>query len=108
MWTNYGDVNPLEHGGIWLEKDQEHCYRVVLLDTMDEKYLFRDCYVDISGEWIKWKDVLDCSGHDKDATEVDKVLALLNYYSILEFEGCERVISHEEVLKELEMYEIPV
>lgn len=108
MWTNYGDANPLEWGGLWIDKDtdREHCYRAIMLDVMDDGYLFNDCYVDVTESWINWEEVLSYVGESSLKTEVDKVIALLSYYSVLNFGSYERVLSEEEVLKELEAYEI--
>lgn len=63
-WTNYGDVNPIEHGGMFVKYDEEiggRNYYVIQLTPLEdvdtEKWAVIDGYVDLDDDWIEWKDV---------------------------------------------------
>lgn len=107
-WVNYGDVNPLVHGGIFVLAESETTFRIIKVDppgTRDyynTKYVIQDLYVDTTDEWhLKDKaDVeayADCAG----AAESDPVryaLALIEYYSPGNF-GChvDVIVEPEEI-----------
>ncbi len=61
-WKKYGDVNPLEHGGLWVAHDTEiegRCYYVIGLNPIDgeNKWRFIDGYIDLDDTWIDWNEV---------------------------------------------------
>lgn len=90
VWENYGDINPLVHGGLWIVKDSTnntayYVVKVELLDDIDNTWLYDDCYVDVSENWINWDNVNSCCDINKSSSNIDKVIALMSYYSPLEF-----------------------
>jgi len=91
-WENYGDVNPLEHGGLFIRKDPDFkdCYYVIEVYMTDdeESWLMGDCYVDISDDWIDWKGALGYTGDDpSEATDIDRVIGAYSYYGAENFGG---------------------
>ena len=90
VWENYGDVNPLEHGGLWIINDtnDNNSYYVVKVQKLeDEKntWLYDDCYVNVTESWIDWESVYDYCDITGESSNIDKVVALVSYYSPLEF-----------------------
>lgn len=117
-WTNYGDVNWVEHGGTFISHDRDSSYNVIhFLDITEETqskqpYLKIDeAYVDISDEWIDWESVLSTAGYsleDLDSIEDDeKALLAFEHYGSLELSGSLRDFdSLEKALKYMEDFEI--
>ena len=101
-YVNYGDVNPMEHGGIWLKRDLDTdenypCFWVVTIQLNEnEDYITRDLYVDLSSDWIEWDSVYSFAGIDVNATFEEKVIAAIEYYNPLNF-GVESVCSKEDI-----------
>ena len=69
MWTNYGDVNFIEHGGCQVKKtysDEEIKRYPRLNSTYDVFFVYREdetiiatlCTVDVDDSWINLEDVL--------------------------------------------------
>lgn len=106
MWTNYGDVNPLEHGGLWIDYDKDECYRVISLGIFDDSYLFGECYVDLSDSWINWEDVLDFVGCDTFLPPEQAVVAVISYYPIVNFGSYKVIIDRQEAIRRLNEYDI--
>ncbi|UNA01665.1 OCR-like antirestriction protein [Bacillus phage vB_BcgM] len=108
-WENYGDVNALEHGGVFIKKDTDYpldkCYYVVKVINMDsacgeEGYMVEECYMDLKDDWIDWEAVEStCDIAESDGV---KVCDLLSYYGITEFNGETYEFDNEsEVLEHL-------
>lgn len=97
-WVNYRDENFLEHGGLFIRKDEyDNCYHVVSYYDASED-LGEECFiligtgfVDISDTWIEWDSLADFSGLSKedfnDCTDMHKVEILVSYYGIEEVGG---------------------
>lgn len=92
-WVNYGDVSPIEHGGIFVKKESETTFRIIKLQFVDdeEKNLLWDCYVDITDSWIEKESVIktccDYITEDKPEFNVHFAIACTDYYSPANF-GC--------------------
>lgn len=106
-WTNYGDVNPLEHGGLWIKKDTEiksdTCYYVVKVDKVEDfenTWLYNEGYVDISDTWIKWEDIKNSCDTPSDATDERKVIDAIWYYGLVEFGGMEELKEGRKAIRE--------
>ena len=77
-WESYGDVNPLEHGGVWVrqDKDDKNCFTVITLDLYDEEdgtYQFTNSYIDITDSWIDWEAVSGFAGENRQKYASDVV-----------------------------------
>ena len=113
-WENYGDENPVEHGGFWVkkERDIEDCYYVITLAYYpdNENFILTDMYIDISSYWIDWKKISDYLGIPIEKLEIkDKIIGAISYYDYLNFEGDVLSFkSEEEVLKKLLEYSIKI
>ena len=90
-WVNIEDVNPLDHGGLWVKKDtSKGCYSVVRLsidEYVNDEYCIQDMYIDLNASWINWDDVKNCGGVSTYNNDYEKIQDLLGYYSSYEF-GC--------------------
>ncbi|QFP93424.1 UNVERIFIED_ORG: hypothetical protein Xoosp15_159 [Xanthomonas phage Xoo-sp15] len=97
QWGNFGDNNPIEYGTKFVKADveQENCFYVVQVISRDwtegiNEWLLSYGYVDLSSDWINWKDIKNFAGFDntcKDTEDGYKVSALVEYYGIHEFGG---------------------
>ena len=104
-WENYGDINPIEHGGVFVKKDVHNGreYMVIHLTPFyddGEKWLIIDAYVDLNDDWIDWDDVKSTMGTPDNAD--DKYLAtdVVHYYGTHCSNGEQLILeSEEEVLK---------
>ena len=113
-WKNFGDVNPLDHGGIWVQKESETCYRIVKFypeESEENPSQFQSLYVDISEKWIEKESVMDYIGMtEKDFDPIQYAIGCTEYYSCQNF-GCyqpENFKTIEDVKEELEKYGITV
>ncbi|AGY48660.1 hypothetical protein Spock_260 [Bacillus phage Spock] len=93
-WTNYGDVNALEHGGDFIKKDSDYpldkCYYYVKVINMynacgEDGYRVEEGYIDLNDSWIDWNAVeTTCDVSDRDEI---KVIDVVSYYGMEEFNG---------------------
>ena len=99
-WKNHGDVNPIEHGGIFVHQENDTTFRIIKLFFVDdeEKNVLWDMYVDISDDWINKESVMGFSGLEYNVIDYNLKLAIdcTSYYSPDNF-GC-----HENIYLTLE------
>lgn len=110
-WVNYGDVNPIEHGGIFVKKDGDTTYRIVrnMFDHDEGKNIVYDMYVDISEDWIERESVLKFSDLKEDSDEVWFAIACTEYYSCINFDCIDYVlVTLEDTAKYLATFGIHV
>lgn len=111
-WKNYGDINPIEHGGQFVKHDEEisgrRFYVVHLNPFEDGKWLLLDAYIDLDDDWIEWKSVFETC--DTDENESDHILAsdVLWYYGNHTGADEEIIESEEEVRERLKQLGIEV
>lgn len=85
-WENYGDVNPIEHGGMFVKKDTygERNFYVIQLTPMDgsdkEEWLIQDGYIDLDDSWIEWGSVQSTMDTPKDADDEYLATDVMHYY----------------------------
>lgn len=94
-WQNFGDANPLQHGGTWIIKDSENCYIVVKTTPNDERensWLYEECYVDITDSWIDWDAVKSSCDTPNDASDEMKALDIVSYYGCVNCGGTQEWI----------------
>lgn len=103
-WVAYGDVNPLEHGGVWTRQDDDfiNCFKVVTVDLIQDQnhddfsayeYQLTETYIDITDTWINWEGVNDCMGED---IEDRKAQNVVSYYGAYHSNGTIEVITGEK------------
>lgn len=108
-WTNYGDVNALEHGGDFIKKDSDYpldkCYYYVKVINMynacgEDGFMVEEAYIDLNDSWIDWNAVeTTCDVTNRDEI---KVIDVVSYYGIEEFNGSiDRFNNESEVLEHL-------
>ena len=109
-WFNYGDINPLEHGGLWIRKDTFYptCYDFVKVDIdCDQNYMYCSGYIDISDTWINWNAINDVCGASED--DFWKVVNAIYYYGVGEFQAHYTITnSRREVRKFVNSYGIVI
>lgn len=108
-WENYGDINPLEHGGEFIKKDSDYpldkCYYIVKIINMgtacgEDGFMVEEGYVDLNDDWIDWEDVE--STYDTADSDEIKVCNVFGYYGVNEFNGDTYKFNDEsEVLEHL-------
>lgn len=83
-WTNYGDVNPIEHGGMWVSHDTEiqgRNYYVIQSEMLhDGTFQVIDAYVDLDDSWIEWDSVKSTMDTSNDASDESLAVDLVRYY----------------------------
>lgn len=113
-WTNYGDANPLEHGGIWVKKDEDNdtCFYIIknqLIDGDTDKQQVLDLYVDTSDSWIEKKEVMDYIGMvDSNFDLVQFAIGAVETYSYDNFGSKIETGSKEETIKQLKEFGIDI
>lgn len=116
-WTNRGDANPLEHGGLWVLSDErtngssyKGCYyveEVNLVPDMEGKYLVNSAYVDINDSWIDKDDVLSCMGDNEVYSEEIYATDVYRYYGAYQINGeKDKIMDREEVVEYLKSHGI--
>lgn len=113
-WENYGDVNPIEHGGFWIKPDVPTfpgCFYIVETVPRDDEYgwFLSDGYVDLNDNWIDWKAVYDYTDTNWTDEPIIRARAVFQYYGPAEFQGeCIQIKKESELIKELGEWEIEV
>lgn len=102
-WENYGDENPIEHGGFWIfkDKDFEDSYYVLVLDKDpdSDKFILKDLYVEINDDWIEWESIANYLGVSlEEMSDIDKVRGAVDYHNYLNFGELEIFDTKEEVI----------
>lgn len=72
MYQNYGDRNFFEHGRLAEAGQDSGEIRVLYCEPFadeEDLYLFADCTVDLSDDWVDWKRVCEYAGLEKEAEE---------------------------------------
>jgi len=112
QWKAYGDINPLDHGGIWVQKESESCYRIVKFypeESEENSSQLMDLYVDITDSWIEKDSVMSYIGMtEEDFDPIQYAIGCTEYYSCANF-GCyqpETFNTRDEVITELAKYDI--
>ena len=129
-WVLIGDVNPIEHGGMYLqmqEGDEDRVRFVQLMQDNDGTVIVHDGEVDLSDSWIEWTTVYgfygwDEAGYDMSMKDIQpitpyqKAEAAVSYYGAYEFSADTKTFDYiededetiGEVKKYLALFEIVV
>jgi hypothetical protein len=114
-YENYGDVNPIEHGGLFIRLDKEmstphyNIIEVNPIDDLEEGWMFSESYIDLSDvSTEQWAEALD---EDRELinTDIERAVSyLISYFGHTTFsDGRQRVITdRKELKKELADYGI--
>lgn len=111
-WENYGDINPLEHGGRWFLQDGEHSYKMVEIVNhieKDETWIVYDMYIDVE-DWMDDKRVRRTTGTEEGKNDdVSYAMDCIDYYGGEEFGAQPYEISgRENIIMELKKYGIEI
>jgi hypothetical protein len=112
-WVNHGDVNPIPHGGLFVQQESETDFRIIRLTMMEDgehagKFLIEDLFVDVTDSWQEKESVMDYADI-KEENNLQYALALISYYSAPNF-GChdETFYTEEEAKVHLKLYGIEI
>jgi hypothetical protein len=92
-WENYGDMNPLDHGGFWIKRMEgvPTEFSIVTLDIMSDsapnKYLISTGYVDIEDSWIDWEGVRSTMDTREGAEPIELARDVFEYHGSLNCGG---------------------
>lgn len=79
-YENYGDVNPLEHGGIWVKRESKNEYEI--LKNNPETNTLYDLLVDITDSWIEKDSVMSFIGMtEENFNPLQFAIGCTDYYS---------------------------
>lgn len=111
-WVNLGDMDPIEHGGIFVRKDKDFpkACDVIMVNFLDaaEKFFVDEGYVDTEDDWIEWEDIINYTGYTPETVE-EKAMEVVQFYGSYQTGG--RVVeleSKKEVVEYLASYGIVV
>lgn len=85
-WGNYGDVNPIDHGGMFVSKDEdvERSFYVIqvtpLEDSTEERWLVQDGYIDLDDSWIEWDRLKATMDTPENADDEYLAIDVMQYY----------------------------
>jgi hypothetical protein len=109
-WENYGDVNPLEHGGLFVRRSEDDTmeFDVVHIhpDADSEKIFYADGLVSLRDDWIDWDAVGKYNGGS--GTYAENAKDAFIYYGAENFGGNGVFITLGEVKERLEAKGIKV
>ena len=107
-WKNYGDENPIEHGGIFVREDEDgfpNAYYMVRINQSqdeDESWFLDDMYFDLNNiEWVEWEKVNNYSDINNTSDDINKIIALASFYGSQEFGHTETFHKKEELIHTL-------
>jgi len=109
-YKEYGDVNPIEHGGQWVKKIDEHVYDIITIQNIEDVegeplILFSEVQIEVTDKWINKNEVISCCDTPKDNEEM-YALDIVSYYGAYQSGGSEERLSINEVKKRLTELEI--
>ena len=107
MFINYGDIDFFEYGAL-VDKESDTLFHILFnMPANDDMFIFADCYVDLSDDWIELKEIMRFCDSSIDCPEL-VALACIEYYGIEEFSSIyeNHLLTREEVEERLEAYEI--
>jgi len=115
QWVNYGDVNYMEHGGIFVKKDTKdfpRCFYVVCLfqdQDVEDTWVIQDLYINLENvDWVNWEDIYAFTELNETATDVERVIALIDYYAPENFGDICMVKGRKDVTETLASFDIPL
>jgi hypothetical protein len=86
VWENYGDINPLDHGGLFISKDNDsfsdrQFYVIQVIPyPYREAWLIQDGLIDLDDDWIEWDSVKETMGTPEDASDEHLATEVMYYY----------------------------
>lgn len=112
-WVNYGDVNPVEHGAVFVKRDSEvsgrQFYVVSVYRFDSSKWQLIDGYIDLDDTWIDWNAVKVTMGTSENADNESLAVDCMHYYGNNLSNGEVEIFESEKRVRErLERLEITV
>lgn len=109
-WVNKGDINPIEHFGIFMlqdDNDSDGFYVVEVNQFEKGKWLVTDCYVYIAESWIDWKDVAQAMDSQLE-DNMERAFCAYAHYGHNEFGTFEIFTDRAKVVEELQGHGIEI
>lgn len=103
-WKAFGDVNPIEHGGIWIREDSDckGSFYIVKWSPVDDEFgMYSTGYVTPTDEWIEKESVFNYADLDDDSPIERIAIGVFEYYSPEEFGGDTEYTYNNELMANL-------
>ena len=117
-YENYGDLNPIEHGGIFIAVDKEYgqgnCFYVIEVNPLadeEDSWLMEESYIDLRDvSDQQMKDALDGIENLQYDDKKYIVSCVISYFGHTTFsDGKERIIKGEKkLLEELKSHDLTI
>lgn len=110
-WENFGDINFFEYGVLVKKTDSAEVFRILYCLPHPEEeniFLFADCEVDITANWINRNAVMNYGGITaENYNAVYFAISCIGYYGVEEFKNLyiPLLYTKEEVMEVLENLE---
>lgn len=99
VWTAFGDVNPMEHGGgFWKKGFTDESFEIILWipsENIEDTGHFHSLLVETSDDWIDQQAVASYGDMKGATADINFALDCIGYYGVENFGGS----SHEELIK---------
>lgn len=100
LYENYGDINPLVHGGVWVKQINETTFSII--ENVPGTNRLKNMEVDISSTWIERESVMsfiDMTEEDFDALWF--AVGCSHFYGVDNFGQSYECVSEEELIEQL-------
>ena len=89
MYKNYGDINFFEYGVLVDNDHRENEINILYCMPYDDEenlYLFADCSVDITDDWLDKKGIMDYIGMEENNFDsIQFAIGCIEYYGVENF-----------------------
>jgi hypothetical protein len=98
IYENFGDVNPLDHGGIWVKQINKTEYEIV--KNIPETNEIYDLSIDITDSWIEKNDVMSFIGMTNESFDpLWFAIGCTDYYSPENFGSIYKMYDEKELIE---------
>lgn len=109
-WFRFGDVNPIEHSGMFIRKNKKEFDIIKIVgtsETCSNYVLYGEVTLDINDSWIDKKDVIKMSGKKpNEITAMEFAGLVIDYYGVENAGGSFTKERPQTVVKTLKRYGI--
>jgi hypothetical protein len=108
-FENYGDVNPLMHGGIWVKDIGNNEFEIIRNNLEDNNNLIDVMLVNISDDWIEKNKVMSYIGMTEDTFDpIQYAIGCTEYYSPNNFGHTYDNMTEEQMIQFLKLRGIEI
>jgi hypothetical protein len=97
-YENFGDVNPLDHGGIWVKQINKTEYEII--KNIPETLEIYNMSIDITDSWLEKDSVMSYLGMtERDFDPLWFAIGCTDYYGVLNFGEIYKMESEKELME---------